>query len=730
MEGPCCVRVARVVRVLALAVSWCACVSTFAATITVNSTADTVANDGACTLREAIIAANTDTASGGAAGECAAGSGADTIAFNIPGSGVHTITITGLFPSITSPVTVDGYTQPGSSPNTNAFPAALNTVLRIEVTPGEFDLGSGASGTVIRGLILNGGSDEINVNPGVDNLTVTGNFIGTNAAGTAEASPTSNGFGLRLNGGNNHRIGGPNPADRNLISGNRQGGLFVGLNATNGLLVQGNYIGSDVTGTTQLISVALGQGITIRGAATNASIIGNLISGMPDGGIEDDSTGGAIQGNLIGVQRDEISPLPNANFGGVLLNYGGAGNGGITVGGSGAGQANVIANNSGFGVVVYSNNNLISQNAIYGNSIKDISLNQITNTVLANDACDADATPGNLRQNYPVLSSASVSAGNVTLSGSLDSAASTSFRVEFYANTSCSPSGNGGGRTFLGATTVATNGACTASIGPVMFAVPAGQNVFTATATDPAGNTSEFSACKSISSVTASSTALVSSVNPSNSGQSVTFTATVSGSSPTGTVQFMDGASNLGAPVALGGGIATLTTASLAVGTHSITAAYGGDATNSASTSNTVSQQVVAVGGGTSTALASSLNPSVAGQAVTFTATIAGNNPTGAVQFRDGGANLGAPVAVSAGSAQLTTAALGVGTHSITAIYSGDGANLGSTSPAVLQTVTAVAGRVPTEPIPALSQWALGALALGVAAMAAGRLRRRRDGMR
>ena len=141
----------------------------------------------------------------------------------------------------------------------------------------------------------------------------------------------------------------------------------------------------------------------------------------------------------------------------------------------------------------------------------------------------------------------------MTLSGSLDSAASTSFRVEFYANASCSPSGNGGGRTFLGATTVATNGACTAGIGRVTFAVPAGQNVFTATATDPADNTSEFSACKSISSVTASSTALGSSVNPSNSGQSVTFTATVSGSSPTGTVQFMDGASNLGVPVALSG---------------------------------------------------------------------------------------------------------------------------------------------------------------------------------
>src|SRR5213592_3833368 len=100
--------------------------SALASTITVNSTADTAANDGACTLREAIIAANTNTASGAMAGECVAGEASptvDTIAFDIAGSGVQTIT---------DPVKIDGYTQTGSQPNTNAT-GAINAVPLIEL---------------------------------------------------------------------------------------------------------------------------------------------------------------------------------------------------------------------------------------------------------------------------------------------------------------------------------------------------------------------------------------------------------------------------------------------------------------------------------------------------------------------------------------------------------------------------------------------------------------------
>ena len=182
-------------------------------------------------------------------------------------------------------------------------------------------------------------------------------------------------------------------------------------------------------------------------------------------------------------------------------------------------------------------------------------------------------------------------------------------------------------------------------------------------------------------------TALASSVNPSSSGQSVTFTATVSPSlGPTGTVQFFDGGNTLGT-VALSGGSASLTTAALAVGTHSITATYSGNTNFSGSTSSPVTQAVGVVG--TATALTSSLDPSLFGQPVTFTATVNPfSGPTGTVQFFDGAISLGT-VALSGGTASLTTSALAVGSHFITASYSGDTNFGGSTSAALTQIVSA-----------------------------------------
>ena len=184
-------------------------------------------------------------------------------------------------------------------------------------------------------------------------------------------------------------------------------------------------------------------------------------------------------------------------------------------------------------------------------------------------------------------------------------------------------------------------------------------------------------------------TALTSSLNPSASGQSVTFTATVTGSSPTGTVTFtLDGTAQ--APVTLdGSGSAALTASTLPVGSHSITAAYGGDTNNNASTSGALTQAVNPVS--TTTALTSSLNPSVSGQPVTFTATLSGNYPSGTVTFTvDGVAKASAGVG-SGDIASFTTSALKAGTHTLTASYNGDASNAASTSPTLTQTVTLAA---------------------------------------
>ena len=190
----------------------------------------------------------------------------------------------------------------------------------------------------------------------------------------------------------------------------------------------------------------------------------------------------------------------------------------------------------------------------------------------------------------------------------------------------------------------------------------------------------------------ASATTLTSAPDPSFLGENVTLTAQVAPVSPgvgtpTGSVAFMDGTAKLGtAP--LNSSVATFSTTALALGTHSITAVYSGDADFIASTSSPRQQLV----GGTTTALASSVNPSTFGQSVTFTATVApqaagGPVPTGAVIFMDGTTVLGNSMLNTAGIAGFSTAGLSGGPHSITAVYQGSAQSVASTSNAINQVV-------------------------------------------
>ena len=184
---------------------------------------------------------------------------------------------------------------------------------------------------------------------------------------------------------------------------------------------------------------------------------------------------------------------------------------------------------------------------------------------------------------------------------------------------------------------------------------------------------------------------LGSSANPSGFGQPVIFTATIttqSGGQASGTVTFTDGNTTLGS-VALNGNVANLTTSGLAIGTHSITALYSGDANHAASTSALLTQTVKAAT--TTTTLASSTNPSMLGSSVMFTATVttsASTTTTGTVTFMDGATTLGTGT-LSGGVATYTTSSLAVGQHSMTAVYSGDTNNAGSTSSVLTQTVNA-----------------------------------------
>ena len=194
----------------------------------------------------------------------------------------------------------------------------------------------------------------------------------------------------------------------------------------------------------------------------------------------------------------------------------------------------------------------------------------------------------------------------------------------------------------------------------------------------------------------ATSTSLTSTPNPSTVGQTVTLSSTVTSGAgvPTGTVTFRDGATALGT-VTLVNGSASLITSTLAVGTHPLTATYNGSAAFTASTSPTVTHTVVNNNNtpATTTSLTASASTIRSANFITFTATVspvppAVGTPTGTVSFFDG-TTLIATVPMSSGQATLITRRLQtVGSHSITAVYNGSAGFLGSTSPAVIVTVT------------------------------------------
>ncbi|MDD4915983.1 MAG: Ig-like domain repeat protein [Methylococcales bacterium] len=206
-----------------------------------------------------------------------------------------------------------------------------------------------------------------------------------------------------------------------------------------------------------------------------------------------------------------------------------------------------------------------------------------------------------------------------------------------------------------------------------------------------------------------SSVSLSASAGSITAGQSVNLTATVSGDSPTGSVQFYAGATLLGI-AALNNDVASLTTSALSTaGGNTLTAVYGGDANNLSATSTALIETVLAA---TTITVTTSADTVSAGQNITLTATLTGSSPTGSVQFYLNGAALGSAVAVANGVAVLTTPLTITGQDSITASYSGDSLNAAITSTAITETVTAAQ----PQQVPALSpvqEWLLACLLAG-----------------
>ncbi len=186
----------------------------------------------------------------------------------------------------------------------------------------------------------------------------------------------------------------------------------------------------------------------------------------------------------------------------------------------------------------------------------------------------------------------------------------------------------------------------------------------------------------------ASTTALSSSANPAAAGQNITLTATVTGSSPTGTITFKDGSATLATRM-LGSGAASYAVA-LPAGSHSLTAVYTGNVGNAASTSSALSQSVTQAS--TTLALTATPSPASQGQNVTLMARVNGSYaPSGTVTFSDGATVIGT-AAVTGGAATLGLNNLAQGSHSITAAYAGDANNTASSAGAVSLTINARSG--------------------------------------
>jgi uncharacterized repeat protein (TIGR01451 family) len=532
-------------------------------------------DSGGNSLRQAITAAN-------------ASPGLDKIVFDIPGAGVQTIHLASRLPDITSPVIIDGYSQTGASPNTradgddatrlieiNGAGAGDNTNgLTIEAggrrsrirgliisgfrfsgivvmsndnhIEGNFITGNltrgvtieeGASDNIIggptpdaRNLINDNGQQGVRILPGSRGNLLQGNFIGVDRTGDAAAGNFNEGVVIA---GSANLVGGDTPGARNVISASRHAaGVVIASATATDNQVRGNYIGTNANGT-----AALGnreEGVLIDEGATHNTIGGpsladrNIISGNRQNGVVFGFISAAndnrVLNNFIGTAVDGVSPLGNGEAG-VSIGPGSSNN----AVGDQDGHGNLIAFNVDAGVRVFAAiNNPILSNSIFANGSLGIDLGG--DGVTPNDAGDADGGPNNM-QNYPQPLTVTNIFGSRLIAGTLDSAPNTTYTVQFFANDFCDDSGSGEGRRFIATRAVTTDAAGSANFS---LTVAGGFAAVTATATDPAGNTSEFSPCAINPAVADLALTLTASADTVRPGDELTYTITVTnnGASP------------------------------------------------------------------------------------------------------------------------------------------------------------------------------------------------------
>jgi hypothetical protein len=358
------------------------------ATITVNTASDAGAAPTTLSLRQAIEISNgTLAVSSLTSAQQAQVSGAlsspNTIDFDIPGAQgtLHDIALSSPLPAITSSVIVNGYSQPGASPNTNGPGLGDNAVLNVEIDG--TSVGSGASGLVvaagsstIEGLIIANfgsqvggtGGNGIVLQTAGGNL-IAGNFIGTNSTGTAGTNIAADDV-LIESGSSGNTVGGLTPGARDVLVNNNAGGSTLGagvdIEGASANLVVGNFVGTSASGTMSLAGGTSSLGILIAAGATNNTVGGttaaarNLISGNKGSGVQigaatDQSatSGNVVAGNWVGTDVTGLLALGNgfgASPGGDGVDLVGTNSTSNTVGGSTAAAGNIISGNAYDGI--------------------------------------------------------------------------------------------------------------------------------------------------------------------------------------------------------------------------------------------------------------------------------------------------------------------------------------------------------------------------------------------
>ena len=569
---------------------------------------DGVADATDTSLREAIIAANNHP-------------GLDIIRFSI-GSGIQSIVLHSNLPAIIDPVIIDATTQPGyqgmplieldgsfdlslfspSSPSLQGSPG-------FTTSPGWESVGLRlfAGNTTVEGLAINRFQKQIWIQGPSGGNVIEGSFLGPDVTGTKLVPPVvgsvqeDSGVGIEISDGSSGNvIGGLTPQTRNVISGNY--GIGIDIENSTGNLIEGNLIGTDVTGTLPLGNgqlFAFGSGIDLDGSDRN--VVGgtqagaqNVISANAGGGVVIDASsetlvqgnligtdiagshalgnhfngvtivhtftgagndliGGTVpgagnvisgnlgdgvaitlagtqdqvQGNLIGTDLTGTQPLGNTGDG-VLLDPGLNGTGDHrpvedSVGGTVNGAGNTIAFNFGRGVNVLSGDRIgILGNAIFGNS-GGLGIDLNGDGVTVDDDGDLDSGPNDL-QNFPVIAQA-IAGATTHVVASLNSQPEEDDIISFYANSLADPSGFGEGQRYLGSVIAHTDASGNATVELDLPARTGGGEFLTATATDPDGNTSEFSLAVDL---TPTATIDSPSVKVGPAATTATFTVTLS----------------------------------------------------------------------------------------------------------------------------------------------------------------------------------------------------------